>query len=142
MSLEYVSTSLSAIPRATPPSRVSGNELNPPMSATASALTVTTIVKTVRLSPALGASRMPASPAMAPPIAQVIVARRFGDQPSADAARSFSALAEIASPTRVYRVKAQSAIVSTIAMPNRKSRSCWITTRPSSPSKPNHSFSV
>ena len=99
MSLEYVSTSLSAIPRATPPSKVSGNELNPPMSATASALTVTTIVKTVRLSPAFGASRMPASPAIAPPIAQVIVARRFGDQPSADAARSFSALAEIARPT-------------------------------------------
>ena len=35
---------------------------------------------------------------MAPPIAHVTVARKFGDQPSADAARSFSALAEIASP--------------------------------------------
>ena len=101
MSLEYVSTSLSAIPRPMPPSKVSGNEVNPPMRATASAATVTTIVKTDRLKPAFGASRMPANPAVAPPIAQVIVARRFGDQPSAAAARSFSALAVIASPTFV-----------------------------------------
>ena len=74
----------------------------PPMSATARAATVTTMVKTERLGPALGASRMPASPAVAPPMAQVIVARRLGDQPSAATARSFSALAEIASPTLVY----------------------------------------
>ncbi len=100
MSLEYVRTSVSAIPSAMPPSRVSGNELNPPISATARAETVTTIVNTVRLSPALGASRMPAKPAVAPPIAHVTVARRFGDHPSADTARSFSALAEIASPIR------------------------------------------
>jgi hypothetical protein len=46
---------------------------------------------------------------VAPPIAHVTVARKFGDQPSAAAARSFSALAEMASPIRVKRVKAHSA---------------------------------
>ena len=97
MSAEYVSTSVSAIPSAMPPSNVNGNELNPPINATARAETVTTIVNTVRLSPALGASRMPANPAVAPPIPHVTVARKFGDHPSADTARSFSALAEIAS---------------------------------------------
>ena len=34
MSFEYVRTSVSAMPSAMPPSRVSGNELNPPISAT------------------------------------------------------------------------------------------------------------
>ena len=43
MSLEYVSTSVSAIPSAMPPSNVSGNDLNPPIKATARAETVTTI---------------------------------------------------------------------------------------------------
>ena len=142
MSFEYVSTSVSAIPSAMPPSRVSGNELNPPISATASAETVTTIVNTVRLSPALGASRMPAKPAVAPPIAHVTVARKFGDHPSAATARSFSALAEIARPIRVNRVKAHSANVSTIAMPSRIRRSSWTTTRPIAPSNPNHSCNV
>ena len=125
-----------------PPRSVSGNELNPPISATASAETVTTIVNTVRLSPAFGASRMPAKPAVAPPIAHVTVARKFGDHPSADTARSFSALAEIASPIRVKRVKAHSANVSTIAMPSRIRRSSCTTTRPIAPSKPNHSCNV
>ena len=85
---------------------------------------------------------MPAKPAVAPPIAQVTVARKFGDHPSADTARSFSALAEIASPTRVNRVNAHSENVSTIAMPSRISRSCWTTTRPISPSNPNQSCNV
>ena len=125
-----------------PPSSVSGNELKPPTSATASAETVTTIVNTDRLSPALGASRMPARPAVAPPIAHVIVARKFGDHPSEDTARSFSALAEIASPIRVNRVKAHNANVSTIAMPTRIRRSSWTTTRPIAPLNPNHPCNV
>ena len=120
-----------------PPSRVSGNELNPPTNATARAETVTTIVNTVKLNPAFGASRIPANPAVAPPIAHVTVARKFGDHPSEETARSFSALAEIASPIRVNRVNAHSANVSTIAMPSRKRRSSWTTTRPIAPSNPN-----
>ena len=79
---------------------------------------------------------------MAPPIAHVTVARKFGDHPSEDTARSFSALAEIASPTVVNRVKAQSTNVNTIAMPSRIRRSCWTTTRPIAPLNPNHSFNV
>ena len=85
---------------------------------------------------------MPARPAVAPPIAQVTVARKFGDHPSAATARSFSALAEIASPTLVYRVNAHSTNVSAIAIPSRIRRSSCTTTRPSSPWKPNHSCSV
>ena len=54
MSLEYVRTSLSAIPSAMPPSSVSGNELNPPISATASAETVTTIVNVGQAQPGVG----------------------------------------------------------------------------------------
>jgi hypothetical protein len=142
MSLEYVSTSVSAIPSARPPSSVSGNELNPPINATASAETVTTIVNTVRLNPAFGARRIPANPAVAPPIAHVTVARKFGDHPSAATARSFSALAEIASPILVNRVKTHSAKVSTIAMPSRIRRSSWTTTRPISPWNPNQPCNV
>ena len=142
MSLEYVSTSLSAIPSAMPPSNVSGNELNPPISATASAETVTTIVNTVRLEPGVGREQDPGEPRggsadrprhggeevrrPAECRHRPLVLRARGDRES----------------DRVNRVKAQSANVSTIAMPSRIRRSCCTTTRPISPSKPNHSCSV
>ena len=96
----------------------------------------------MRLNPAFGASRIPANPAVAPPIPHVTVARKLGDHPRADTARSFSALAEIASPIRVNRVKAQSANVSTIAMPSSIRRSSCTTTRPIAPSNPNQSWNV
>ena len=62
--------------------------------------------------------------------------------PSAATARSFSALAEIANPIRVNRVKAHSENVSTIAIPSRIRRSSWTTTRPSAPLNPNHPCNV
>ena len=84
---------------------------------------MTTSVKISGVSPVNGATRMPPRPATAPPIVQVSIESRSGDQPSVAAARSFCADAVIASPTRVYLVNAHRTAVTTTAMPITISRS-------------------
>jgi hypothetical protein len=63
--------------------------------------------------------RIPAMAASAAPTVQVTVASTSGDQPSADAARSFSAAAVIARPSRVRRQARPSTAVSATAMRNK-----------------------
>ena len=69
--------------------------------------------------PVSGAASTAASPPSAPPTVHVSALRRSGDHPSVCTARSFCALALMASPTRVYRVHAQSPIVTTSVMATR-----------------------
>ena len=102
-----------------PPTRVSGNERKPPSRAAPSPATVTTIVNVAADRPVSGAARTAANPPSIPPIVQVSAARRSGDHPRVCTARSFWALALMARPTRVYRVQAQSAIVTTSVMATR-----------------------
>ncbi len=90
-----------------PPSRVNGNDWKPPSNAAPSPATVTTTVNVVAESPVSGAASTAANPPSIPPIVHVSAERRSGDHPSVCTARSFCALALMASPTRVYRVHAQ-----------------------------------
>ena len=102
-----------------PPSSVNGNEWKPPSNAAPRPATVTTTVNVMADRPVSGAASTAASPPSMPPIVQVSAARRSGDHPSVCTARSFCALALIASPTRVYRVQAQSPNVTTNVMATR-----------------------
>ena len=102
-----------------PPSSVNGNDWKPPSNAAPSPATVTTIVKVVADSPVSGAASTAANPPSMPPIVHVSAESRSGDHPSVCTARSFCALALMASPTRVYRVHAQSPNVTTSVMATR-----------------------
>ena len=100
--LAFVSvSSASMTPMSTPPSRVSGNDVNPPTSAAASA-GMSSNSTWLTDSPMIGTTRMPATPASAAPAAQLTVAIRSGERPSEAAASWFSAAARVASPKRVY----------------------------------------
>jgi hypothetical protein len=95
----YRFTSDSAIPSATPPASVSGNDVKPPISAAASA-GITSSVSVVTCSCVIGAMSRPASPARAAPRNHVSEEIRSGDHPSAAAALVFSDTADIAQPIR------------------------------------------
>ena len=109
----------SPTPMIRPPTRVNGNEWKPPSSAAPSPATVTTTVKVMADRPVSGAASTAARPPSIPPIVHVMAASRSGDQPRVWTARSFCALALMASPTRVYRVHAQSPNVTSRVIPNR-----------------------
>ncbi|MEZ5168608.1 MAG: hypothetical protein R2695_19815 [Acidimicrobiales bacterium] len=115
----YFVASASPTPMTSPPTRVSGNERNPPSSAAPSPAIVTTIVNVIEDSPVSGAASTAARAPRAPPSVHVSAASRWGDQPSVCTARSFSALAVMARPTRVERVHAHSANVTATVIPTR-----------------------
>ncbi len=71
----------------------------------------------------MGASRMPAMPASAPPMSQLPSPIACGEYPSAASDRGFSAAAEVARPKLVYRVITPKARVSTAATPKMMSLS-------------------
>ena len=115
----YRVASASPSPTTRPPTNVIGNDRKLPSSAAARPATVTTIVSVRPDRPVSGATSTAARPASAPPSPHVIVARRSGDQPSVCTARSFSALALMASPVRVYRVHAHRPTVTATEMTTR-----------------------
>ena len=90
----------SMTPIRTPPSSVSGNEVNPPTSAAASAGTSSSRTWLTE-SPMMGTTRMPARPARPAPAAQFSVAMSSGERPRDAAASWFSATARVARPKRV-----------------------------------------
>src|SRR5580704_13393378 len=99
-----------------------GNEVKLANSAAA----IPAITNGVRVeieSPTIGATRMPAAAATAAPVDQVSMARTSGDQPSAAAARWFSAVAVMANPSVVYRASANSVTVSAAAISSSHRRS-------------------
>ncbi len=73
--------------------------------------------------PVIEAKNTPAAPARAPPTAQLTVASRSGDQPSALAARSSSAAATTARPKRVKRNTTHSTTVMSTAIDVSQMRS-------------------
>ena len=109
-------TSDCAMPMMVAPTSVHPNERKRPSSAAASAGITRSGIVPAR-TPVSGETSAPAAPAIAPPITQLTVARRFGDQPSVAAARSFSAAADVASPTRVHFMYAARITVRPAAMP-------------------------
>ncbi len=100
---EYAASSDCKIPIPSPATRVIQNEENLPISAAAMAAT-TINVRLVTVTPLRGAMRTPATAASAAPSDQLSVAMRSGDQPSAPAARWFSATADVAKPMSVWRL--------------------------------------
>jgi hypothetical protein len=98
----YQDDSDSRMPTSRPPRNVMGKEEKPPTRAAARAGT-TTKDPTEGLRPVNGPIRIPASPASAPPMVQLMAMILEGDHPSADDAIEFSALAVVAMPKRVYR---------------------------------------
>jgi hypothetical protein len=99
---KYQDDSDSRTPTSRPPRNVMGNEENPPTRAAARAgMTVSAPMEGLR--PVNGPMRIPANPASAPPMVQLMAMILVGDHPSADEAIEFSALAVVAIPKRVYR---------------------------------------
>ena len=90
------------IPISMPAAKAMGNDRKPATSAVANAAS-TRLVIVATCSCTMGAIRIAATPASAEPRAQLMVARKSGDKPMDDAARWFSAMAEVASPNFVYR---------------------------------------
>ena len=91
-----------AQPSARPASAVIQNDSKRPISATASAGTMNSVYE-VGSRLAIGAIRMPATPASTVAMIQFCAATRLADMPVRAAPRSFSAPARVASPKRVYR---------------------------------------
>ena len=81
-------------------------------------------------SPVIGATRIPATAASAPPAAQFTVPSRSGDQPSAAAERSSSAAATVAKPNRENLNTAHSSAVISVAIASSSTRSDWAVTLP------------
>ena len=71
----------------------------------------------------IGATSTPATAARAPPAAQLTMAMRSGEYPSAAAAIGFSAAASVAWPNRVHRYTAARTAVTTMAMTMSHNRS-------------------
>jgi hypothetical protein len=113
------------MPITTPPSRVSGNERKPPTMAAASAGMISR-VSTVGFRLVMGTMRTPATPARAPPSAQLTPATKSGETPALAALRGFSATAVVARPNVVNRYTAHSTTVPAAAMPSRMGRSSAI----------------
>src|ERR1700749_5228012 len=97
----YLVTSVWAMPTTRPTISAVGKERNPATSAAAVAAR-TRLVRTAGCRVTIGTIRIAARPARPQPKAQLSVATVSGERPSAEAERSDSATAEVASPKRVY----------------------------------------
>ena len=102
------------------------NELNPAISAAASAGTICS-GSVVGSSWVIDAARIPIMPAISEASRVLTSEITFGDSPPSIAATSFSDAALVASPNRVHLYSAASAIVRTITMPVRMNLSTGIT---------------
>jgi hypothetical protein len=89
-----------SMPMTIPPSNVSGNERSPPISAAASTVTVSASPLPSD-TPMIGASNTPASPASAPPTAQLSAPTYPMCHPRALSVRGRSDSAVVASPNVV-----------------------------------------
>ena len=124
-------TSVCAIPSPRPAAVAMGKERKSPTSALASAAR-TNEVMAATCKVMIGTTRMPAIAAMAEPSAQFSVAMRLGDKPIADAERSLSDTASVASPNWLDRYNAHRAVADATAIPRSIRRSTKISTSPQS----------
>ena len=103
----YRPTTVWPTPSASPAAVAIGNDRKSPTSAAASAASTSAVIA-VTCSVMIGTTRMPATAAMAEPSAQLRIAIRFGETPTADADRSLSDTASVARPNWLERYSSQS----------------------------------
>ena len=101
------SRSVCTDPSARPPATPIGIDLSPPISAAASAGTISAVSPTGVIVPPIGPTMITARVPITEAITQLKAARRWGEYPSNTAPFSLPAAARVATPKRVNRYPAQ-----------------------------------